>query len=323
MTKLLHCSAILSTSSGASIWYSWSLSSSFLNSFWSAYVTSLGGAWYGLTSLLTCKEEVPLKHPIPVNTSLNSCIFNIVSAHGALICFHFWTHRKLVYFMFSSVVSMHIIFSAIVWICLVLFTYQFVFFYIDHLITGSLCSPAGVMLAHFLVLQRNYIDTWQLYWLLWFSYTYLGCAWIVIGKQHYSLLIDLFNSCIFVCGKRILYILMAIKLPLLHVSNLYSHLSMFGFLFCFKLCHYYWSDSMEIENRWSYSIKFLSFHLFVLIIFVYVMNCSAAFVIFWHLSALGCAYLLKLAQFSEPSIALAISMLEISVACVCPHSICN
>ena len=30
---------------------------------------------------LTCKKNVPLKHPIPVNTSLNSsCIFNVVSA---------------------------------------------------------------------------------------------------------------------------------------------------------------------------------------------------------------------------------------------------
>ena len=31
----------------------------------------LGGAWYGLLSGFTCSENMPLKQPIPVNTSLN------------------------------------------------------------------------------------------------------------------------------------------------------------------------------------------------------------------------------------------------------------
>ena len=78
-TKLLHHSAILPTPRGAMMSISCSHSSSSLNSFYSTYVMHLGGAWYGLLSSLSCNENVPLKHPILLNTSLKvSWIFCIM-----------------------------------------------------------------------------------------------------------------------------------------------------------------------------------------------------------------------------------------------------
>ena len=44
----------------------------FLKGFWSVYATCLQGTWYGFASSLTRSENVPLKHPIPVNTPLYS-----------------------------------------------------------------------------------------------------------------------------------------------------------------------------------------------------------------------------------------------------------
>ena len=45
---------------------------SFLNGFWDAYSMHFSDAWYGLVPTLTCNVEVPLKHPVPLRTSLNS-----------------------------------------------------------------------------------------------------------------------------------------------------------------------------------------------------------------------------------------------------------
>ena len=42
-----------------------------LNGFCSTYTTHLSGTWYGLLSGLSCKENVPLKHPIPLNMLAN------------------------------------------------------------------------------------------------------------------------------------------------------------------------------------------------------------------------------------------------------------
>ena len=67
-TKLLHHSAISSTPSGAMMSISSSQSRSSLNGFCSAYATHLGGTWYGLLSSLSCNENVPSKHPIPLKT---------------------------------------------------------------------------------------------------------------------------------------------------------------------------------------------------------------------------------------------------------------
>ena len=44
---------------------------------------------------------------------------------------------------------------------------------------------------------------------------------------------------------------------------------------------------MENENVWSYHIKLLCWYLFVLIVLVNIVNCSASFVLLWHLSALA------------------------------------
>ena len=65
------------------------------------------------------------------------------------------------------------------------------------------------------------------------------------------LLMDLFSSlCLYM--ESVLYILVSIKLPLLPMSILYSSVS----AFCFQFCNYYWHDTIEIENFWSYYIKF-------------------------------------------------------------------
>ena len=80
MTKLLYHSAFLYTPSGASI-SCCSVSSSLMNGFCSVYVMCLRSGWYGFVSSLPCREKVPLKHSIPVNTSLYlSCILSLVSA---------------------------------------------------------------------------------------------------------------------------------------------------------------------------------------------------------------------------------------------------
>ena len=60
--------ATLSTPSGASIWLSYSLSSPFFNDSCSVYTMHLGGTWYGFVLSLNCKDKVPLKYQIPVNT---------------------------------------------------------------------------------------------------------------------------------------------------------------------------------------------------------------------------------------------------------------
>ena len=69
--KLLHHSAISHMPNGGIYILFWSLSISSLNSFWSAYATHHGGAWYGVLSAVTCNENVPSQHPIPVNISSN------------------------------------------------------------------------------------------------------------------------------------------------------------------------------------------------------------------------------------------------------------
>ena len=80
-TKLLHHSADLSTPSSAIMSSFCSLSNSSWNGFWSMYATWLSSAWYGLLSDFICKENVPSKHPKPLNTSSKYiCICYVASA---------------------------------------------------------------------------------------------------------------------------------------------------------------------------------------------------------------------------------------------------
>ena len=69
--KLLHHSAISSTPSGVIISICCNWSNSYVNGCCSIYVTDLGGTWYGLLLGLSCNENVPSKHPMPLNTFLN------------------------------------------------------------------------------------------------------------------------------------------------------------------------------------------------------------------------------------------------------------
>ena len=79
-TKLLHHSAISSIPNGVMMSIFCRYSSSSLNGFCNMYATCLGGTWYGLLSGLSCKENVPLKHPIPLDMSPNvSWIFCILA----------------------------------------------------------------------------------------------------------------------------------------------------------------------------------------------------------------------------------------------------
>ena len=48
------------------------------------------------------------------------------------------------------------------------------------------------------------------------------------------------------------------------MSILYSQVSILWLPFCLKLCNYYWSDAVVIENLWFYCVNFLSCHLLVL-----------------------------------------------------------
>ena len=79
-TKLLHHSTVLSTPRGAMMSSSCSHFSSSLNGFCNTYATHLGGTWYGLLLDLSCNENMPSKHPIPLKTSpYMLCIFCVIS----------------------------------------------------------------------------------------------------------------------------------------------------------------------------------------------------------------------------------------------------
>ena len=78
----------------------------------SAYVTCLLSAGYGLTSSLTCKVEVFLKHSIPLGTILYSmCIFQCCFCTCHSVAFPAWTCSKLVCFLFNFVTTVWIIFK--------------------------------------------------------------------------------------------------------------------------------------------------------------------------------------------------------------------
>ena len=55
----------------------WSHSNSLFEGFYSAYATNLGDAWYGLLPG-SCKENIPLKQPIPLNTYLSCFVFAVL-----------------------------------------------------------------------------------------------------------------------------------------------------------------------------------------------------------------------------------------------------
>ena len=79
--KLLQHSNVLLTPRGVIIPCCCSLSSLSCNGFCSAYVTHLGSAWYSLLSGLSCKENMPSKHPLPLKTASKSlCICCVDSA---------------------------------------------------------------------------------------------------------------------------------------------------------------------------------------------------------------------------------------------------
>ena len=65
----------------------WSHSNSSSKSFCSVQATHLRGAWYGLLPGLNCKEDIPLKQPIPLNTSLNCFCTSVLFQH--LTSYHF------------------------------------------------------------------------------------------------------------------------------------------------------------------------------------------------------------------------------------------
>ena len=86
-TKLLHNSDVSSTPSGVTMSISYRHFSSSLNGFCSTEATCLGGAWYGLLSGLSCNENVPSKHPIPLQILPNLvCILCVMVL--LLLCLH-------------------------------------------------------------------------------------------------------------------------------------------------------------------------------------------------------------------------------------------
>ena len=100
-TKLLHHSANSSTPRGVMMSIFCRHSSSFLNGFCNAYATHLSSTWYGLLSGLSCKENVPSKHPIPLKHPQMCCVFP-----GSVWCFFFYLPlhlmmRKIISYLFA------------------------------------------------------------------------------------------------------------------------------------------------------------------------------------------------------------------------------
>ena len=90
-TKLLHHSAISMTPSSAMMSCCCSLCNSSLNGFCNAYAMHLVGTWYGLLSGFSCNENVPSKHPMPLNASLNSQFIYCVNSAPFFVCITVWT----------------------------------------------------------------------------------------------------------------------------------------------------------------------------------------------------------------------------------------
>ena len=67
-----------STPRGVIISWHCSLSSSSWNGFCSTYATHCGSAWYSLLFVFSCKENVPLKHPKPLQHPQILCVFAVL-----------------------------------------------------------------------------------------------------------------------------------------------------------------------------------------------------------------------------------------------------
>ena len=127
------------------------------------------------------------------------------------------------------------------------------FFYTDHFWSGSLCLAALaicsqaslVMPLYFLVLQKIPLVFDALLNYCGSAYTHLCCEWVVIGMQHYFLLMNLFNSFMSVFGRSILYMMISIKLPSLPLSILHLQISLAAF--SFKFHDIYQSDAVKLK----------------------------------------------------------------------------
>ena len=88
-TKLFCHSAVSPMPSGPMMSYCCMCSNSSLNGHCRAYAMHHWGAWYCLLSGLTCNENVPLKHPILLNASLNSlcghCLVSVLTLLSLLL----------------------------------------------------------------------------------------------------------------------------------------------------------------------------------------------------------------------------------------------
>ena len=118
-TKQLHHSVILSILRGAMMSILYSCSSSSLNGFCNAYTTCLGVIWYSLLSGLSCKENVPSKHPIPLNTFSNVLWTSCVSSTLFLYLLQDWEMRENSYFVCIILVILTIgtVFAFWIWVC--------------------------------------------------------------------------------------------------------------------------------------------------------------------------------------------------------------
>ena len=124
---------------------------------------------------------------------------------------------------------------------LVSFFQFFVFPHVDYQWSGSLCSAVAAihslasvfMFVHLLALQKSSSTPDALIFMV------TPHIPILISITSYMqvilfLSIDLFSLIMFACGKRVLYILLGIKLPLLAVSILYSHIYVLYLPFVFS-----------------------------------------------------------------------------------------
>ena len=159
-TKLLHHSAVSSTPSGIMMSSSCSCWSSSLNGFCSAYAMHLRGTWYDLLSGLSCKENMPSKHPILLNTSpYVSYILCVMAAILLCLCLYYLRKRSnWLICLFGVVDCCHLVWLCYVHPCLCSPQYHHVF--------PALClfcsplSPSQVFQAmsdHSLELQNTFL----------------------------------------------------------------------------------------------------------------------------------------------------------------------
>ena len=212
MAKLLHHSTVSSTSNGANICWSCSLFSCC-----NVYAMNLG---YDFTSSLTCKEKLPLKHPIPIYTAQYSfCIVSVGFVLATLLVYISLLRCRSILkslFIFECILFFLLIDLSL--FCLLLIVWQFMLSS-GNLSQSAITNIGGPMPGTTKKQHKNSVT------LLIMFPLHNSICFSILCAQYYLFSIHLLRFVIFVFGYGTMNILIGIKLQSLTISILYLYLS--------------------------------------------------------------------------------------------------